>query len=586
MTRAAMRDPNSRGGDRRANGTTPLSARTVAYRGLTGNENSYFVPPYQRAYSWSEEQWDDLWCEILALREDPEATHYLGALIVEATGNDRFVVIDGQQRLATLSVLALAIIARLLQLANDGTDADTNRVWARRLRDRFIGEKHPASISEASRLSLTETDDFFYRNYLVQLQSPPLPRAMSRSNRLLQDCFHYFGDRLREIEDLRDSGEALLDLMMETVAKQCLFVVIQVETDRDAYAVFETMNARGVKLTTADLLKNSLFSKCPTPQDRELLDHRWRQLMATVTPERFGEFVRSHLLTDRREVPRSRLFHLVNEQVRDPLEVLGLVARLEKRAEFFAALFDPNHEEWRDGKEARRCIADLRRFGVRQFTPLLFTAREKLSRADFVRVLRLLVVVGFRHRVVSGLNPNHLEATAAAAARAIGEGVAETPAAVHRLLESVYVDDRKMQQDFSVLRLTTRGRERNLARYVLARLEADAAGRAVDPDSDPGTVEHVLPENPGDESWEEFPEGRREAFVYRVGNLTLLERRANRDLANRPYPDKVEAYGKSDYALTRQVAEIAPGAWTPEQLDKRQRRLAERAVQIWRSDFA
>ena len=581
-----MRDTESRAGDRRANGTTPLRAGAVTYRGLVGNGNSYVVPPYQRNYSWTEEQWEDLWSEVLALREDPAATHYLGALIVETTGNDRFVVIDGQQRLATLNLLALAVIARLQQLADDGTEADTNRIWARRLRDRFIGEKHPAAISEASRLSLTETDDFFYLNYLVQLRSPSLPRALPRSNRLLHDCFHYFGDRLREIEDLRDSGEALVALMTETVAKQCLFVLIEVENDREAYAVFETMNARGVKLTTADLLKNSLFSKCPTPVDRELLDHRWRRLTATVTPERFAEFVRSHLLTERREVPRSHLFRLVNEQVHHPLEVFGLVARLEKRADFFAALFDPNHEEWRDWEEARRCIRDLRRFGMRQFTSLLFTVREKFSRPDFVRVLRLLLVVGFRHRVVSGLNPNDLEAVGAAAARAVGEGVAETPAAVHRLLESVYVDDLKIQQDFSVLRLTTRGRERKLARHILTRLEADASNRAVDPDSDPGTIEHILPENPGDEFWEEFPEERREAFVCRIGNLTLLERRANRDLANRPYSDKVAAYEKSDYGLTRQVAEMAPGAWTPEQLEKRQRRLAERAVQIWRSDFA
>ena len=581
-----MPDPESRAGSRRANGTTPLRAGTVTYRGLVGNGNSYVVPPYQRNYSWTEEQWEDLWIEVLALREDPEATHYLGALIFEATGPKQFVVIDGQQRLATLSVLALAIIARLEQLANDGIDADTNRVWARRLRDRFIGEKHPAAISEASRLSLTQTDNDFYRDFLVQLRSPSLPQTLPRSNRLLHDCLHYFGARLRETEDLRDSGEALVEFMTEAVAERCLFVLIDVENDREAYAVFETMNARGVKLTTADLLKNSLFSKCPAPLDRESLDRQWRRLMATVTPERFAEFVRSHLLTERREVPRSRLFRVVSERARTPLEVFGLVARLEKRAEFFAALFDPNHDEWRDREEAQRRIRDLRRFGVRQWTPLLFVAREKFSRADFVRVLRLLVVVGFRHRVVSGLNPNHLEAVGAAAARAIGEGVAETPAAVHRLLESVYVDDRKMQQDFSMLRLTTRGRERKLARYILTRLEADASGRAVDPDSDPATIEHLLPENPGEESWEEFPEERRAAFVGRIGNLTLLERRANRDLANRPYPEKVVAYEKSDYALTRQIAEIAPGAWTPERLEKRQRRLAERAVQIWRSDFA
>ena len=131
---------------------------------MIGNGKHYRVPPYQRDYSWSEEQWDDLWNDLMDLRSDPDERHYLGALVVEERGDREFLIIDGQQRLATLSVLALAVIARLGAMADEGIDAAANRERALALRNRFIGEKDPASLTESSRLYLNETDDAVYQD--------------------------------------------------------------------------------------------------------------------------------------------------------------------------------------------------------------------------------------------------------------------------------------------------------------------------------------------------------------------------------------------------------------------------------------
>ena len=129
------------------------------------------------------------------------------------------------------------------------------------------------------------------------------------------------------------------------------------------------------------------------------------------------------------------------------------------------------------------------------------------------------------------------------------------------------------------------GQRGKLARYVLARLEMDAGERAVDPETDPGTVEHVLPENPAGEWAEVFPADRWEAAVDRLGNLTLLERTLNRNVGNAAYPTKRAAYETSAYALTSEIADMAPEEWTPALLDERQRRLAARAASLWRADF-
>ena len=320
--------------------------------------------------------------------------------------------------------------------------------------------------------------------------------------------------------------------------------------------------------------------------DLEALQRRWRWLIATVEQEHFPAFLRYHLLCELPRVRSSRLFKLIRDRTTTAEAAFRLLDELERRAELFAAIFDPNHGYWLELGDARQHVRELELFRVRQATPLLFAAWESFSPADFVRVLRLVSAVSFRHTVVSGLNPNALEGVYHGAAKAVGERTARTPAAVFEHLRAIYVDDVKTRQDFSRLAVSTRGRSKRLAKYILARLEQDAAGRACDPETDPGSIEHILPENPADDWRDTFDPGRWEESAYRLGNLTLLERSSNRQVGNAAYADKAAAYAGSRYALSRRVAEHAPEQWTPELLDARQNRLAARAAHLWRSDFA
>ena len=563
-----------------------LNTRTINYLELIGNGRSYRVPPYQRDYSWSEEEWEDLWNDVIELRPDAEAVHYMGVLVVEGSNDREFLIIDGQQRLATLSLFALAVIARLKEMAEAGTDSEANAARAQGLRDRFVGEKDPASLTESSRLYLNATDDAFYQDYLVQLRQPLNPRGLPKSNRLLWKCFRYFVDRLGDMEGSKSDGQALASLLSETVARQLVFILITVDDELNAYTVFETLNARGLELTTTDLLKNYLFSRVRVTADLEALQRRWQQLIATVGQERFPGFLRYHLLCEQPKVRSQRLFKLVRDRTRTAADVFALLDQLESRAELFAAVLDSSHGYWIELPEARPYIGELNLFRVQQMMPLLFAAWERFSREDFVKVLKLVSVISFRYTVVSGLNTSPLEPGYHRAAKAVTEGQALTLGAVFTLLKPLYVDDARMKQDFASMSVDMGGRWGKLTRYMLARLEGDASGRACDYETDPFTVEHVLPQNPVD-AWEEsIPSGSWEESIYRLGNLTLLESATNRRLDNAVYADKLPAYAQSRYALTQRIPGIAPEQWTRAMLDRRQRQLAERAAHLWRADFA
>ena len=183
-----------------------LKTATPDFLEFVGNGKKYAIPPYQRDYSWGEEHWDDLWNDILALRDESESRHYMGALVVQAKTDRDFLVIDGQQRLATLSIVALVVIDKLKNLAESNVDSEKNLERSKGLRNRYIGEKDPASLIESSKLTMNATDDGFYQDYLVQLRRPQNPRGLPKSNRLMWDCFQWFSKRIDGMRWCRYSG--------------------------------------------------------------------------------------------------------------------------------------------------------------------------------------------------------------------------------------------------------------------------------------------------------------------------------------------------------------------------------------------
>jgi hypothetical protein len=409
---------------------------------------------------------------------------------------------------------------------------------------------------------------------------------MPKSNRLLWECFRYFERQIESWSAQADSGQRLAGLISETVGRQLMFIRIVVDDELNAYIVFETLNARGIELSATDLLKNYLFSRLRTAADRQALQRRWHALMATVQQERFPEFLRYHLQCELPRVRSQRLFKLVRERVRSGGDVFALLDALERRAEVFAALFDPQHNYWIERSDSAPYVRELNVLRVRQMTPLVFAAWERFDEADFARVLKLLVAVLFRYSAISGLNTNALELVFHEAAKGMLEGRLRTPAEVFGLLRPVYVDDARFEQDFARVAPDSGGQGKKLIRYILARLEGDASGRQCDPDTDPGTIEHILPENPT-AVWEaDFPREYWDRSVDRLGNLTWLEPALNRQVANADFAVKRHAYRGSRYELSRALPDEVGDEWTPARLDARQARMARRAVHLWRSDFA
>ncbi|WP_369817799.1 HNH endonuclease family protein [Planktothricoides sp. SR001] len=297
--------------------------------------------------------------------------------------------------------------------------------------------------------------------------------------------------------------------------------------------------------------------------------------------EKFPEFLRYYLSLKATRVRRERLFKLVRASVKNAQQAFDLLDELENYSSLFIALENANDEFWRDTPENKYYIRELALFKVKQAYPTLFAAYSKFSPDNFTRLLKLVAVISFRYTVVSGLNPNELESYYNQVAIAINQGEISTPKQVFERLRPIYVSDQKFKQDFALLSISTKGQKKKLVRYILGKLEMDAANRT-DINEDSFSIEHILPESPNDAWRKHFSDNQIEEMVYRLGNLTPLEPNFNREIGNEVYALKQNKYPQSVYALTKN---ILAEAWTIDTIVQRQDDLAKRAVHIWRSDF-
>ena len=557
------------------------------FRQLMGNGLSYRVPMFQRDYSWGPDEWDDLWQDIVALfDEDPEPAHYMGYLVLQSADNRAFEIIDGQQRMTTLSLLMLAAVAHLTRLSRPDDPQDPQRRRAEQLRGNYIGYLDPVSLVSRSKLTLNRHNDRFYQNYLVPLENLP-QRGLNASERLLRRAFLWFRERIEERAG--DDGEAVARFV-DGAVDRLFFTIITVTDELNAFKVFETLNARGVRLSATDLLKNYLFSVVSRgdPHESEInaLEDRWEGIVGLLGSESFPEFLRVFWNSRNRLVRKADLFKIIRDAIRDRSSAFELIRGMDRSARVYAALRSPEEGSWT--AEERESLAQLQMFNVRQPLAVLLAAFERFEeddRAGFRRFLRAIAVVSFRYNVICSRQSNEQEVVYNQVARGISSGRIDGAAAAIAELRPVYPGDAEFRAAFADKALrTTSPRNNKVVRHILFRLEAQLSGQRLEFESAKYGIEHVLPENPGDD-WGQFDDQQREASTYRFGNMTLLPTAANRDLGNSGYPRKRPVYQESGLAIARKLAEEFD-TWTVEKIRAHQGWMARQATGIWRIDLA
>ena len=558
-------------------------------RQLLGNGLRYRVPMFQRDYSWGPDEWDDLWQDMVAVVEEgAEPAHYMGYLVLQSTNNRAFDVIDGQQRMTTMSVLILAAVDHLMDLsASAGPDSE-NRQRADQLRSSYIGYLDPVTLISQAKLTLNRNNDRFYQNYLVPLEQPLRKQGLNASENLLRQAFLWFKDRIKRQSD--GNGVAVAQLV-DALVDKLFFTVITVTDELNAFKVFETLNSRGVRLSTTDLLKNYLFSvvSCDRPHEEDIkaLEDRWDSIVDLLGSERFPEFLRTFWNSRNRLVRKADLFKVIRSATQNRPVAFTLIREMDRNAQVYVALRRPEEgDNWTP--EERKSLEQLKMFNVRQPLSLLLAVFERFGEEDrrgFQKFLRAITILSFRYNVICGRQSKDQERIYNQIAQEISSSAIENVNEALIKLRPIYPEDREFQAAFEEKALrTTSHRNKKVMRFILFQLEEHLSSNAFEIESSRYTIEHIFPENPSDDDWRQFTEQQQEGFTHRLGNMTILEANYNRDLGRSGYDKKRLAYEKSCFAITRNLADQYD-QWTMEKIRANQRWMAKQATAIWRVNF-
>lgn len=563
---------------------TNFNTRNDTFRKLMGNGLTYRIPRFQRDFSWTDDEWEDLWQDILGtIKPGGEPAHYMGYLVLQSENDKSYDVIDGQQRLTTLSIIVLAAMKNLQRLIDSGKNPEQSKQRLDQLRQAYIGYLDPVTLVSQSKLTLNRNNDHYYQNYIVPLSKLP-QRNLKSTEHLLRKAFEWFdkhiGDYIKGIEE--EPGKALAELI-ETMSDRLFFTVISVTDELNAYKVFETLNARGVRLSATDLLKNYLFSVLHKQGQHEHemknLEYRWESIVGRLGSESFPDFLRVHWNSRHSFVRQTDLFKTIRSEITSSERAFQLIREMEEDVDTFLALTQPEISRW--NREWIDYANHIRMFNVRQPYPLLMAAKRCMNDADFEDLLRGCMIISLRYNVIGNQPTSEQERVYNQVSEKVSKGMIQNARDALILMRSIYPSDEAFRTSFTEKTIkTTQSRNNRVVRYILCQLEKQLSGIDHDFESDAFTIEHILPQNP-ESGWDAFSESEQEPMTYRIGNMTLLEKDRNKDMGNSDYPIKRDIYNKSNFLITRKISEENK-EWNPERIANRQKGMARQAISIWR----
>jgi alkylated DNA nucleotide flippase Atl1 len=559
-----------------------VRAHEVSFLDLVQGEKQFQVPLYQRTYSWGGKQLAQLWRDLLAQSEamadgSPAGTHFMGSVVItpsptlQAAGVNRWLLVDGQQRLTTL-MLALAAIRDHV-----GGGGGADRIHRQYLVNEFRqGDDH-------LRLLPTQADRDAYR--AVVLRTPGTTAAGA-----VAEAYQFFRTVLTGVDDPDDDQD--IARIEQTIRAGLSIVEITAERSDNVYRIFESLNNTGLQLSQADLLRNYVFMRLPS-RGEDVYRDVWLPMQNRLGADLellvwLDLVIRGYDRVKQNDIYRAQQERL--EKLPATEEAIEAeVAELARRSRHLERILHPAAEP--DPRLAS-ALTRLRDWGATTAYPLVMHLLDLRDRgiaaagdvADALACVESFLV----RRMLCQVPTNNLNRVFNSGPAIIKDQV-PVAVAVRGYLSGrrrYWPADAEVRRSIRTRAFywTGRGPQRT---FVLRRLEESyGAPEPVDFSAARLTIEHVLPQTPTDE-WlklladevteEAGPEELHDLLVHTLGNLTLTAENAR--LSNNPFQRKQDILHASALQMNREIAD-AP-AWGKAQILQRAEQMADRVIRIW-----
>ena len=537
----------------------------------------YIIPIYQRTYSWTFTQCQQLWDDIVrATKDEHIPAHFIGSIvyinegIYQVSAVPRLLIIDGQQRLTTISLLLAALGQRIQQVPNSSVNHTQIRNYYLINNDETGDYRH--------KLILTRGD----RDTLLALIDGDCPQPTEPSLRLTENL-RFFQERIVQ------SGLSVDDIY-RGISK---LIIVDVSLDRNydnPQLIFESLNSTGLDLSQSDLIRNYILMGLTPEHQNRLYNRYWypieNQFGQTEDASRFDFFMRDFLtLKAKGQIPPLRdVYKNFKTYTQTPgLSVDELVADVYEHAMVYLRFISPETEkDW----SIRTSLEDIKTLKMDVVYPFLLEVfldqqRGLLTNSEVLEILKIVESYVFRRAIV-GIPTNSMNKTFATLSRSIDKKqYLNSVKAAFLLLDSYrrFPDDDEFVLEF-VQKDVYNFRSRS---YLLRKLENFDRKEPVKLSD--FTIEHIMPQNPSLSSeWQRMLGDRwkdvQTRYLHTIGNLTLTG--YNPELSDRPFTVKRDMEGgfrDSPIRLNKGLRKLE--AWNEQTIEARAWELAELAKRIW-----
>ena len=543
------------------------------YEILNGNKQ-FLIPVYQRYYSWDIEQCTRLWNDIVEMQKKGKVGHFVGSIVNIAeqampTGVQKYMIIDGQQRMTTLSLLLLALRDYAIKNPEDTT------INARRI-DNMLLKNEYESGDERYKLLLTETD----RDILMRLvEEKPIPDD-TRSK--LLDNYKFFAGKIAD-KELQPAE------VYESIGKLQIVNITLDRTVDDAQAIFESLNSTGKELSESDLIRNYVLMGLEPTEQTYVYEHLWRPMELLFVYETqdsvMDRFFRDYLTMKITRIPKQdrvyeefKLYHLNCE--------FGTIRELCQDLLTYAKYYTDMVFKRSSNPALKSLYEDINDLRMEVSYPFLLKVHNDyaegiISEEDLKLIIRLCISYVFR-RSICDIPTNSLNKTFATLRNEIRQDDYVNSIKAFFVMRDDYKEfpnDDKFTAAFVSRDIYTM-RSRN---FILSHLEN--YGNKAPIIIENYTIEHIMPQNSSlspewqqmlGVNWREV----QKTYLHTIGNLTLTA--YNSEMSDHPFMVKMDMEGGfKESALRLNAYVVKLTEWNEQRIKERASLLADKAKQIW-----
>jgi uncharacterized protein with ParB-like and HNH nuclease domain len=553
-----------------------MDAKNTSLQQFIEGTKQFIAPLFQRTYSWDEKQWKTLWDDINELYEDKQKKyHFFGSIVSMPTssgpeGVPKYLIIDGQQRLTTIFII-LIVLRNKAQKASDAKLC----LLSEEIQEFYLVNKFKKDTQDFFKLIPTQKD----RKSFIELIENPNPQNIFEPNNKITKAYNFF-----EKEITKKNFSFPYDKLKGIIVENLQIVSIVLDNNDNPYLVFEGLNAKGMELTQADLVRNYIFMNIDVKHQDEIYNKFWKPMQDNLSDEILTEYVRHFLMMDGDVINKNDIYYFLKDKI-SPDNAESYIETLKKYSEYYKIFVNPNYET---NKELQKYFLRLKNLDITTLYPLLLNLygdykTNKIQLEHFIQILKILENYLIR-RYICDIPTNQLNKIFPSIYPKIKEEYYDNSERIVYGIKSLlqgkgYPKDEIFEKKFIEGIFYGSPNRNNKTKLILEAIEQSFNHKEI-PNFDELSIEHIMPQTLS-ESWKNYLGENWEEVVdlYKdsIGNLTLSA--YNTELSNADFTQKKGIYKQSNLELNKYFLNISE--WKKSDIEKRTKYLAKKALEIW-----